>query len=129
MYKTHNDDFIIRVGDGAFIPKDTYNVDYQEYLSWVAEGNAPVTTPVQPAAIPDAVTMRQARLALLHAGKLAAVDSAIANMSGSAGDAARIEWEFSNTVERNKSLVRALGPAIGMTDQDLDSLFLLAATL
>jgi len=30
---------ILRKEDGAWIPKDTNNTDYQEYLEWVAEGN------------------------------------------------------------------------------------------
>ena len=31
----------ILLEEGVFIPKDTDNTDYQEYLAWVAEGNTP----------------------------------------------------------------------------------------
>lgn len=32
---------IVRDEDGAFIPTDPNNVDYQEYLAWLAKGNTP----------------------------------------------------------------------------------------
>jgi hypothetical protein len=33
---------IKRIADNAFIPFDLANVDYQAYLSWLAEGNTPL---------------------------------------------------------------------------------------
>jgi len=37
---------VIRDEDGAFIPFDEANIDYQEYLAWLDEGNEP--TPYTP---------------------------------------------------------------------------------
>lgn len=84
--------------------------------------------PVVPS-VPGSVTMRQARLALLQNGMLTQVNDAVAAMPGAQGDAARIEWEFSSTVERHWPLVQALGAALGLTEAQLDDLFRLAATL
>ena len=47
MYKKVKDFFgneanvIQRIEDGAFIPFDPDNTDYQAYLAWLAEGNEP----------------------------------------------------------------------------------------
>lgn len=85
--------------------------------------------PNRATSVPQLVTMRQARLALLQNGMLTQVNTAVANMPGAAGDAARIEWEFSSAVERNHPLVQSLIGALGLTESQLDDLFRLAATL
>lgn len=78
---------------------------------------------------PAVVSMRQARLALLQAGLLAQVNSTISTMTGVEGDAARIEWEYAAEVQRDSPLVASLTVALGMTETQLDSLFLTAYSL
>jgi hypothetical protein len=75
------------------------------------------------------VSMRQARLALLQFGKLDAVTAAIAAMTGAAGDAARIEWEFATEVQRTSPLIAQLAAGLGLASADLDALFTTAVTL
>jgi hypothetical protein len=57
------------------------------------------------------------------------VNTAIASMPGAAGDTARIEWEFSSTVQRNDTLLAQLAGALGLSNAQLDDLFRLAAAL
>ena len=80
-------------------------------------------------AVPEVVTMRQARLALLGAGLLAQVNTAVANMPGDEGEAARIEWEYAQEVRRDSPLVAALSAAFGWTGAQLDDLFTEGAKL
>ena len=47
---TANENTIVRDEDGAFIPTDPDNIDYQEYLAWLDEGNEPAPYVPPPAA-------------------------------------------------------------------------------
>lgn len=75
------------------------------------------------------VSMRQARLALLRAGKLADVDAAIAALPSPSKEAAQIEWEYATEVKRTSKLVQSLTPALNLSEAEMDDLFKLAATL
>lgn len=77
----------------------------------------------------DVVTMRQARLALLSSGLLTLVNTAVAGMSGIAGDAARIEWEYASEIRRDSTLVLGLSSTLGLTVEQLDELFLVASRI
>lgn len=79
--------------------------------------------------VPTEITMRQARLALLGAGLLDDVSTTISAMSEPMKSAANIEWEYSNTVLRHNGFVSVLAPLLGLTDEQVDNLFILAATL
>lgn len=82
--------------------------------------------------IPSEVTMRQARLALLGAGLLDVVESALDAMPEKTPEqvaqkkAARIEWEYAQTVQRDKGLTVTLAASLGMKDEQIDALFIAA---
>ena len=84
---------------------------------------APYTPPPPaPTPVPTQVTRRQGRLALLEAGKLDAVESAIE------GDrAAQIEYE-ADTWERSNLFLQTMWAQLGGTEEELDELFILAAS-
>jgi hypothetical protein len=54
MYQlTDSSETILRLTDGAFIPRAPGNRDYREYLDWLEEGNTPLPAPEPPAPGPD----------------------------------------------------------------------------
>jgi hypothetical protein len=97
---------------------DVYDPDTQTFIP----------TPA-PKIVPQSVTMRQARLALLGAGLLSQVDAAIESLDDPVKTVAQIEWQFSSSVERNRQLVNVLGPLLGLSEDELDDLFIEAAKL
>ena len=126
MYQLTNTTAILRTTDDAFIPTDGANTDYQQYLQWISEGNEPQLPAAPQLVIPSVVTMRQARLALLQAGVLPLVESAITSMES---PAAQIEWDYSQEVNREQPLVKQLAEALNLTSDQLDNLFLEASKL
>lgn len=76
-----------------------------------------------------AVSMRQARLALLAQRYLPQVEEAIALIPEPDKSKVQIEWEYASTVERNSEWVAVMIPALGLDDEAMDDLFELAATL
>jgi hypothetical protein len=112
-----NDDTVTVLPEGATLLDDA---------AWAARHGAPVLY-VAPRI--TKVTMRQARLALLSAGYLSTINAAIANMAGAQGEAARIEWEYSQEVQRDRGLVLSLGTSLGLTESQLDALFVTAASI
>lgn len=82
-----------------------------------------------PSKVPRAVTMRQARLALLRVGLLQSVADAVATAPGIEGDAARIEWEYAQEVRRDSAFLASLANAMRMTDAQIDALFTEGAAL
>lgn len=103
----------------------------EEYQPTLKVGEVLTIEEVAPAIVTriTKVTMRQARLALLGAGLLSIVNNSIAAMTGAQGEAARIEWEYSQEVQRDRGLVLALGTQMGMTEAQLDALFSVAAAI
>lgn len=101
----------------------------RELIGTDKEGNLTPTFD-QPVTVPKLVTMRQAKLALLQVGMLDAVDAAIASISDDAErKKAQIEWEYAQEVERGWPTLETLTAAMGMTEAQVDDLFVLAGSL
>lgn len=98
-------------------------------LNWTEdEGYRPVYEIV--AVVPQTVTMRQAKLALLQVGLLSTVNTAIAGIADNAErDRVLIEWEYAQELDRNWPTLLAVAGALGMNDSQVDNLFVLAGGL
>ena len=101
--------------------------DHAQMLAdWIA---AYVPPPPEPVAVPQIVTMRQARRVLLAAGRLTDVNNAINALPSPAKEEAQIDWEYGQEVQRHNGFVSLLAPVLGMTEADMDALFIAGAAL
>lgn len=95
---------------------------------YVVQNNVAVFAPVA-VAVPSSCTRRQGRLALLNAGKLDAVETAIEAISDpTAKRQSQIEYE-ADTWERSNLFLQQMWANLGGTSEELDALFTLAVTL
>ena len=56
-YKIINDQLIYYIEENLYIPNDLGNIDYQEYLNWVSQGNEPL--PPDPLPEPTPLTAQE----------------------------------------------------------------------
>lgn len=81
------------------------------------------------ASVPASVTMRQARLALRSAGLLESINATLASLPSPQKEDAEIEWEYSQEVQRHNGFIPVVAAALGMTDKQIDDLFIAASLL
>lgn len=82
-----------------------------------------------PVEVPKRVSMRQARHALNAAGLLSQVETFLNMLPEAEQTAAKIEWEYSTTLDRDNPVVLQLIPLLELTEQQVDQLFINAASL
>ena len=82
------------------------------------------TAPVEPS-VPQIVSARQARLALLQANLLSTVTASVSSMP----EDVQITWEYATEWYRNDNLVISIGSSLGLSNTQMDQLFVTASTL
>lgn len=122
-YKTPDGTLAIWVDAGAD------PADYGNGLIPCSDAEAAAIMAARTPTVPASISMRQARLALLGAGLLSSVDAAIAAMPSPAKEAAQIEWDYASEVQRENALIASLASGLGLTEVQIDDLFITAATL
>jgi len=79
--------------------------------------------------LPSVATARQIRLALLDVGLLDSVQNAFADLTEPLKTKAQIEWEYATEIDKNSPLIQKLYPKLGLTEEQLDDLFVAAAEM
>jgi hypothetical protein len=79
-----------------------------------------------PDIVPEKISMRQCRLVLLQQNLLNDVQALI---DTAGNEAYKIEWEYASEVYRNAALVQIIAQELPLTEEQVDELFVLAATL
>jgi hypothetical protein len=90
-------------------------------ITVLVDPNAPPPGP----AIPQVLTMRQAKIVLHRHGMLEEVNNAVSR----ANEETRIEWEYATEVRRDWPTLAVMAAALNLDDKLLDALFIQGATL
>ena len=101
----------------------TLLTEYEDEINDIESNYVPPAP--QPVQVPQVITIRQAKLALLAAGLLDDVDTALA----AAPRAWQIEWEYATEVHRSWPTLAAVQVIVGLTDAQVDDLFISGAAL
>jgi hypothetical protein len=105
-----------------------YTNDKGTVVTKVQQENAAVEAK-RLASVPASIAMAQARAVLILADHMDAVLSALVNIPGVEGKLARSKFEFSVTVQRNDLLTEHMQNVLGLTNLEMDDLFIRASQL
>ena len=127
MYKLTNSSSVIRLSDGAYIPADENNRDYQAYLQWLEEGNTPEPADIPEPQVPQVISKYQGIAQLHIAGLLPSVKAIMADEA--TDPLTVIAWDNVQEFRRESPMIAEIAGALGITDEQLDQMFTDAAKI
>ncbi len=125
VYTLTSGSSVIRDADGACIPDDPSNTDWQTYQAWLAAGNTPNPAPVPPAPIPSCALWQLQ--SVMTPAQWTAVSAAVAALNNPAVSA--FFAHGTNIIPANSTTLIALGAAIGLTAAQVTALVAAAAAV
>jgi hypothetical protein len=112
---------VIRDADGTWIPDDPANTSWQAYQAWLAAGNTPNPYVPPPPPIPSTAPMWAVRSVLKTNGLF---DQARTFIDGSDNENLKLVWEYGNFADRNSPSIALLASELGLTDAQVDQMFI-----
>jgi hypothetical protein len=116
---------VIREADGAIIPNDLRNADYQAYLAWLDTGGTPDPYIAAPAPVPQCQLWQLQ--SVLTAAQWTAAQAAVAALNNAAVSA--FFAHGTNVIPANSTTLLALGEAIGLSADQVAALVVQAAAV
>ena len=115
----------VQRNDGAIVPNDSRNTDWQAYQQWLAAGNTPAAAPAPPIAVPSCQLWQLE--AVLTAAQWSAAMNAIAAMNNPIISA--FAAHGSNVIPANSTTLAALAVDVGIDPATLPALISQASTI
>jgi len=116
---------VIRDADGAIIPADPRNADFQAYLVWLAAGNTP--TPYTAPSAPMPTCQLWQLQAVMTTAQWSSAQAAVAALANPAVSA--FFSHGTNVIPANSTTLLQLGAAIGLTAAQVTALIAQAAAV
>ena len=78
---------------------------------------------------PSVATPLQIRLALIKLGRLEEIQTFIETLEEPAKSIVLVEWEYALEINKNSTSIQSLGAQMGLTEEEIDDIFELAASI